>query len=187
MRRYTFTWDLLGDTEVGRPHLGAFTKIEVYRLMQSAFRDVIERTVGTQQGDEIFHDAGKLAGQEFYDHYLIGSVSFPDLITNIQDTMKDLGIGIFQLEKSSLDALEFTFTLSEYLDCFGCAELGNEVCTYSEGFIAGIFEEYAGRPFKVKEVDCRCTENQTCRFHVLLQIPTSDSSENVRNERRTQC
>jgi len=35
---------------------------------------------------------------------------------------------------------------------------------YDEGFIAGLLESFAGAPFKVKEVDCWCTGDRTCRF-----------------------
>ena len=41
-RKYKFSWDLLGDIQAGRPHLGNTTRVEVYRLLQFAFRDVIE-------------------------------------------------------------------------------------------------------------------------------------------------
>jgi hypothetical protein len=43
-RKYAFSWDLLGDIEKGRPNLGNTTRIEVYRLMQFTFRDIIEKT-----------------------------------------------------------------------------------------------------------------------------------------------
>jgi len=164
MRKYEFKWDLLGDVELGRPNLGPSTRIEIYRLMQFAFRDLLEKELGTEKADEIFYNAGKLAGMEFYDHYLAGSSSFPELVTKIQTSMHELGIGIFRVEKSSLDTLEFTLTVSEDLDCSGLPELDYEVCIYDEGLIAGILEKYTGKAFKVKEVDCWCTGDRTCRF-----------------------
>ena len=170
MRKYKFTWDLLGDIGVGRPNLGTSTRIEIYRLMQFAFRDVLEREIGTEKTDEIFYNAGKLAGMEFYDHYLAESSSFPELVTNIQISMKELGIGVFRVEKSSLDTLEFTLTVSEDLDCSGLPELDYEVCIYDEGLIAGILEKYTGRAFKVKEIDCWCTGDRTCRFTAHPEI-----------------
>ena len=164
MRKYEFSWDLLGDVEVGRPNLGPSTRIEIYRLMQFAFRDILEREMGTEKADEIFYTAGKLAGMEFYDHYLAGSSSFPELVSNTQAAMKELGMGIFRVEKSSLDTLEFTLTVGEDLDCSGLPELDYEVCIYDEGLIAGILEKYTGKAFKVKEIDCWCTGDRTCRF-----------------------
>jgi predicted hydrocarbon binding protein len=41
------------------------------------------------------------------------------------------------------------------------------VCTYDEGFIAGILERYTGKPFNVKEIDCWASGGRICRFHAL--------------------
>ncbi|MEI6451670.1 MAG: 4-vinyl reductase, partial [Actinomycetes bacterium] len=38
------------------------------------------------------------------------------------------------------------------------------ICVYDEGFIAALLESYTGRRFVVKEVDCWCTGDRTCRF-----------------------
>ena len=63
-RKYKFSWELLGDIKVGRPNLGNTTRVEVYRLLQFAFRDVIEQHVGTEDTDRIFYEAGALAGKD---------------------------------------------------------------------------------------------------------------------------
>ncbi len=42
----------------------------MYRLLQFAFRDVIEQHVGTEVTDKIFYEAGSLAGKQFYAHML---------------------------------------------------------------------------------------------------------------------
>ena len=65
-RKYQFSWDFIGDINLGRPHLGPTMRIEVYRLMQGAFRDILEQRYGTEQTDEIFYESGKLAGKHFY-------------------------------------------------------------------------------------------------------------------------
>jgi predicted hydrocarbon binding protein len=55
-------------------------------------------------------------------------------------------------------------TVDEDLDCSGLPELSYEICTYDEGLIAGVLESFAGVPFNVKEIDCWCTGDRTCRF-----------------------
>ena len=32
------------------------------------------------------------------------------------------------------------------------------------GFIAGLLESFTGKAFRVKEIDCWCTGDRTCRF-----------------------
>lgn len=163
-RKYRFTWDLLGNIAEARPNLGLYTRLEVYRLMQYCFRDVIEQHVGTEQTDRIFYEAGKLAGGEFYRRMLRPSDNLNDFIRQLQDALKEMGIGILRVEQSDLEKGQFVLTISEDLDCSGLPELDHEVCTYDEGFIAAILESFSGRKFEVKEIDCWCTGDRTCRF-----------------------
>lgn len=165
-RRYIFSWDLIGNINLGRPNLGRTTSLEVYRLMQFCFRDIMEQELGTEKTDQIFYEAGKLAGGQFYQH-VIGPVSdFDDFVKRLQSTLKELGIGIFRVEWADPEKGSFIFTVSEDLDCSGLPELDYEVCIYDEGFIAGLMESFTGARFNVKEVDCWCTGDRTCRFAV---------------------
>lgn len=163
-KKYKFSWDLLGDIAKGRPNLGPNTRLEVYRLMQFTFRDVMEQHLGTDKTDLIFYEAGKLAGVEFYKNVFSNLKDFADFLKSLQETLRDMGIGILRVEESDIEKGAFVLTVSEDLDCSGLPELGYEICTYDEGFIAGLLESFTGKPFKVKEVDCWCTSDRTCRF-----------------------
>lgn len=163
-RKYAFSWDLIGDLEAGRPNLGPTTRVEVYRLMQFAFRDVIESNLGTEKADQFFYDAGKLAGTELYNNFLDHSGDFNAFVKNLQKTLRELGIGILRVEKADMEKGAFVLTVSEDLDCSGLPVLDYEICMYDEGFIAGIMESFTGSEFKVKEIDCWCTNDRTCRF-----------------------
>jgi len=163
-RKYAFRWELLGDLEKGRPYLGKFTRLEVYRLMQFTLRDVLEQHYGTEMTDEIFYQAGYMAGQAFYQHY-IGEVNNLDsFVRRLQEVLREMSIGIFRVEKADLEEGELVVTLSEDLDCSGLPELDDEICVYDEGFISALIESFTGKPFQVKEIDCWCTGDRTCRF-----------------------
>ncbi|GHV56923.1 hypothetical protein FACS189460_2600 [Deltaproteobacteria bacterium] len=164
-RKYAFSWALIGDIETARPNLGPTLRLEVYRLMQFCFRDILETRYGTEEVDKIFYEAGALAGRNFYENVLVPKPdSFNDLVIRLQGLLKDLGIGILRVEEAAFDTLNFTLSVSEDLDCSGLPELGYEICIYDEGFLAGLLEAFTGRPFKVKEIDCWCTNERTCRF-----------------------
>lgn len=163
-RKYRFSWDLLGNIELGRPNLGNNTRIEVYRLMQFAFRDVMEQHLGTEKTDQLFYAGGKLAGVEFYKKVFAHISDFHEFVKSLQVTLRDMGIGILRVEEADLEKGSFVLTVAEDLDCSGLPELGYEICTYDEGFIAGLLESFTGHAFKVKEVDCWCTGDRTCRF-----------------------
>ncbi len=163
-RKYKFDWSLLGNIELGRPNLGFGMRLEVYRLMQFCFRDHIEARYGTEQADEIFYSAGKLAGSEFYRHVIGDVTDFQEFVKRLQEALKELSIGIMRVEQADLAKGKFVITVSEDLDCSGVPELDYEICTYDEGFIAALMEGFTGKQFVVKEVDCWCTGDRTCRF-----------------------
>ncbi|MEW5773172.1 MAG: V4R domain-containing protein [Thermodesulfobacteriota bacterium] len=167
-RKYAFSWNLIGDLELGRPNLGPNTRLEVYRLMQFTLRDVLEKEFGSGKADEIFCEAGKLAGAEFYKNVFGGIADFNEFVRSLQATLRDMGIGILRVEKADLEAGSFILTVDEDLDCSGLPELDYEICVYDEGFIAGLLESFTGHPFRVKEVDCWCTGGRTCRFTAEL-------------------
>ncbi|MFH1153090.1 MAG: V4R domain-containing protein [Pseudomonadota bacterium] len=168
-RKYRFSWELLGDLEAGRPNLGPTTRIEVYRLMQFAFRDILEENFGTDKTDQLFYNAGKLAGSQFYKHLFDNVSDFNAFVKRLQDVLRDMGIGILRIEKADIEKGSFLLTVSEDLDCSGLPELDYEICKYDEGFISGLLESYTGNSFKVKEVDCWCTGDRTCRFTAEME------------------
>lgn len=164
-QKYQFSWDLLGDIQLGRPNLGPHTRLEVYRLMQFCLRDVLEKRLGAEQTDQVFLEAGRLAGLEFYRHFFSSAADFSDFAHRLQSALREMGIGILRFERSDLENLSFTLTVSEDLDCSGLPELGFEICKYDEGFIAGLLEGFTRRRMSVVETDCWCTGDRTCRFN----------------------
>lgn len=167
--KYEFSWALLGDLKEGRPNLGNTTRVEVYRLMQFTFRDVIEKRHGTEEADKIFYEAGTIAGKAFYKEIIGQPKNLETFCSSLQEALKILGIGILRFEKTDLANGIITLTLSEDLDCSGLPELDFEVCTYDEGFIASLLREYFGEEFTVKEIDCWCTGDRTCRFKAVAK------------------
>jgi|SRR5665647_30650 len=167
-RKYRFSWDLLGNVKLGRPNLGQHARIEMYRLMQYSFRDVLEQHLGADETDRIFYEAGYLAGKEFHQNLIGPMEDLNDFIKQLQSVMKELGVGILRVEAADLEEGRFTITVAEDLDCSGLPELGTQLCTYDEGFIAALLEGFAGKPFTVKEVDCWCTGDRTCRFSATM-------------------
>lgn len=163
-RKYEFSWDLLGDLTARRPNLGPKLRVEVYRLMQYSLRDVISLRYGDDEADALFREAGRLAGRHFYEH-VVGTPESPeDLVARLQAVLRDLGMGILRVERLDMESGELQLTVSEDLDCSGLPELDYQVCVYDEGFIAALLESFTGKRFTVKEVDCWCTGDRTCRF-----------------------
>ena len=168
-RKYGFTWELLGNLNEGRPNLGNMTRVEVYRLMQFCFRDVLEDKYGTATADELFYNAGFLAGTHFYNHVIGKVADLGEFVRKLQEALRDMSIGVLRIEEEDLAHGRLTLTVSEDLDCSGLPELSYEICTYDEGFISALLECFSGKKFRVKEIDCWCTGDRTCRFLATME------------------
>lgn len=167
VKSYKFRWSDLGNIEIGRPNLGKTIDVAVYRLMQYTMRDVLSRRYSSETAAELLRDAGNEAGREFCSNLLDISLPLNIFLSQLQHLLQDLRIGVMRMEKSDVEHLDFTLTVSEDLDCSGLPVSGVTVCEYDEGFIAGIFEVYTGKSFEVREIDCWATGDRTCRFRAV--------------------
>jgi len=166
MRKYQFSWDLIGDIEKGRPNLGNYVSLDTYRLMQCTLRDVIEEKFSADEADEIFYKAGKLAGKEFYENFIHPVETLEEFVSKAQHLLKEKGVGVLRMEETNLQEGKVILTVDEDSDCSGLPVIDYETCIYDEGFFAALFECYTQKTWKAKEIDCWCTGARTCRFAI---------------------
>jgi predicted hydrocarbon binding protein len=155
-RKYKFDWDSTvgADMKLARPSLGPGTRVEVYRLFQFTLRDVLEQHYGSEMADNLFREAGVMAGKAFYEKFLSTATTASELAAKIQDSFNAMGIGIFRVEDAAGDNSSFVFTVEEDLDCSGLPDTADVVCVYDEGFIQGVLESFSGKGFDVREIEC---------------------------------
>jgi hypothetical protein len=161
-----FEWSMLGDVAQGRPNLGDTMSVAVYRLMQFTLRDVLIKEFGPEVAERIYYQAGQSAGRQFFRNLVTQKTDFNEFVVEIQKLLADLSIGILRVEKADLTNMNFMLTVAEDLDCSGLPLCDESICTYDEGFINGLFLEFTGKDFDVKEVDCWCSGDRVCRFEV---------------------
>lgn len=161
-----FDWTMIGDIAKGRPNLGGEVNVAVYRLMQFTLRDVMIEKYGVEAADRLFYAAGELAGREFYKALVPKTDDFRSFLEKVQKLLQDLNIGILRVEQDDLAQLKFTMTVAEDLDCSGLAVCDETICTYDEGFLAGLLGEHTGVKFRAREVDCWCSGARVCRFEI---------------------
>lgn len=161
-----FDWSMIGNIAEGRPNLGSTMDVAVYRLMQFTLRDVIIQEFDTETADRISFKAGELAGKQLFKNVITQKTDFGAFVKELQEVLASLKIGVLRIEKADMDKMEFTLTVAEDLDCSGLPVCDETICTYDEGFIGGLLEEFSGKKFEVKEVDCWCSGERVCRFNV---------------------
>jgi predicted hydrocarbon binding protein len=159
-----FKWTQLGDIAEGRGDLGEEMPVLVYRLLQYTVRDVLEERFGMDAADQIFREAGSVAGFEFAKNSLNLTVPLPEFVEELRRKLYDLKVGMLRVESVSEDAKEIILTVGEDLDCSGLPNCDKPVCNYDEGFIAGILEAFTDTKYIVREIDCWATGDTTCRF-----------------------
>ena len=164
---YVFKWKDIGDINLGRPNLGSKTEVSVYRLMQYSIRSAISNRFNSKEADLIFYESGKIAGKEFFKNLIKKDINFYELISELEKKFIELNIGILRVESTDMENFKFIITIAEDLDCSGLPITKETVCDYDEGFLCGIFEEYTGFNFKVKEIDCWANGSRVCRFEVI--------------------
>lgn len=161
-----FDWNRIGDLDVGRKNLGKEVPVSIYRLMHFTVMDALKTRYGFEEAESIIKEAGLAAGAAFAHNTLDLKTEFGAFVSNLQQTLKDLKVGIVRFEFADIENLTFRLTVDEDLECSGIENYNEKICSFDEGFIAGIFKAYTGREFMVIEVDCWGTGARICRFEV---------------------
>ena len=174
-RKYRFSWeDTIGvNLDEARPSLGPSLRLEAYRLFQFTLRDVLEARWGTATADDLFREAGIMAGKEFYQRFCSQATTLNELVRMSAQALADLGMGILRIEDANIDTMSFIFTVTEDLDCSGMPDTGDAICVYDEGLLQGILEAFSGKRFNVREVDCWSTGGRVCRFEAKYDAHTA--------------
>jgi predicted hydrocarbon binding protein len=159
-----FSWDNIGDIKTGRGDLGEDVPVLMYRLMQYTLLDVLSGIFGDYQANVYFRKAGFIAGSQFATEMLNLDVDFNTFIASLQKTLQEYKVGILRMENFDPNTETIVLTVGQDLDCSGLPITNETVCTYDEGFIAGILEAYTGKKYSVQEIDCWANGDRLCRF-----------------------
>jgi predicted hydrocarbon binding protein len=160
----SFSWESLGDIKLGRGDLGEEMPVVVYRLMQYTLLDALSGELGPEKANRFFWKAGHLAGVEFAKNTLNLVQDFNSFVSQFQERLKQLKIGILRMEAFDPESGDITLTMGQDLDCSGLPITNETVCNYDEGFISGVLESYTGKNYEVKETDCWANGDRVCRF-----------------------
>jgi uncharacterized protein len=155
---------IVGDLTAGRPNLGPFVRLELYRTLLYSVKKSLEDHFGEEKAREFLNQTGNRAGQAFYRH-IIGDVADLDEFTaTVKTTFKNMLIGNVEFDSIDLDSGKLVITVAEDVDCSGLPNQGKEVCVFSEGLISGLLEAFTGKPFSVREASCWASGDDKCRF-----------------------
>ena len=164
-----FSWNSIGNVAEGRERLGETMPVFMYRLFEYSVKDILIREFGKEKAIKIFRDAGKKAGYEFAVNVLNLTSPLNNFIAELQKILADKKVGILRIEKLDQETGSAVLTVEEDLDCSGLPPIGETVCNYDEGFLAGVLEAYTHEKYTVKEVDCWASGSRVCRFNAEIE------------------
>ena len=147
-----------------RENMGDMIPIPVYRLLEYSIREELYERFGKEEQIDIFRKAGYRAGSYFARNMLNLDLPMNEFMAELQSRMAEMKIGVLRLEQVNMENGKIVLTVAEDADCSGLPLLGETVCNYDEGFIAGILSAYTGKPYVALEVDCWATGDRVCRF-----------------------
>ncbi len=157
-----------------RGNMGDELPVLVYRMLEFSLKEELCDRYGKQEQIEIFRSAGRKAGVYFARHFLNLEQPLDSFVKELQDKMQEMKIGILRIEDVDEESGKIILTVSEDADCSGLPVLGETVCNYDEGFIAGILSMFSGKEYTAVEVDCWATGDRVCRFHAAVAAKTQE-------------
>ena len=155
--------------ENSRGNLGEELPVLVYRLLEYSLKEELIRRYGKDEQVEVFRSAGRMAGEYFAKNMLNLDQPMDQFVNELQSKMKELKIGVLRIEDVDEESGKIILTVAEDADCSGLPVLGETVCNYDEGFIAGILSVYSGKQYTAIEVDCWATGDRVCRFQANVE------------------
>ena len=155
--------------ENSRGNLGEELPVLVYRLLEYSLKEELIRRYGKDEQVEVFRSAGRMAGEYFTKNKLNLDQPMDQFVNELQNKMKELKIGVLRIEDVDEESGKIILTVAEDADCSGLPVLGETVCNYDEGFIAGILSVYSGKQYTAIEVDCWATGDRVCRFQANVE------------------
>ncbi len=162
--KYKFSWEPVGNIEEGRKNLGPYMPVFAYRLFEFAMRTELTNQFGKIKAAEILRNAGKISGIELANNVLNINLPINEFLSHLRDILEKNRIGILRIEEFNQSTGDIRLTIAEDLDCSGLPVTGETVCSYDEGFLAGILEVYTKKEYHVEEIDCWATGARVCRF-----------------------
>lgn len=141
--------DAPGVFEYARPTLGGTVPIELYRAVRLlGFREV----VGSKISAAILNVSGRSVAQK------MGIRSVQELICALDD------FSVGQLTTLTHTEDRVVLAATECATCSGLPNIGEPVCHFEAGFIAGGLEKVLGKPVKVQETQCWGLGYKVCRW-----------------------
>lgn len=163
-----FKLSSIGDTSK-RTTLGPTVGVEMFRILRQSMVDLISINLGKEEAEKAIYMAGKAVGGEIGNVFLSEVKDLDGLVTKVTGILKDLKVGLFKVVSADPDNGRFVVAVDECVSCSGTPTIGETICSFEGGIIAGILKFFLKKEVKAVETKCWAKGDNTCEFDVTVQ------------------
>jgi len=155
-----------GNIVVGRPTLGGAEFVINFRILRMmGLRWNLAGLLGEKASDGVVYSIGIKLGRDLVSGGVVKGKDAGEFITSFTELIKNLKIGIASVVEWKKD-FPNVIKVDECISCAGMPNIGEPVCHYEGGIIAGVLSEYFKGLIVADEVICWGRGGETCQFEL---------------------
>jgi predicted hydrocarbon binding protein len=149
--------------------MGNTVGLEMFRILRTSMVGLIAFRMGEKEAVEAIYMAGKAVGGEIGRTFLPEVKDLNEFVTKVKDILSDLKVGILKVVSADTAKGKFVIAVDECASCSGTPVIGQPICNFEGGIIAGLLKYFLKKEVKVVEVKCWALGDKTCEFEVTVQ------------------
>jgi uncharacterized protein len=163
--------ELIGNTSLGRKTLGETVPVQLFRALRLV--GVMEgmKEIAGRGANAIIYRGGRNLGLNI-GKSISTQISEPlelnNYLSSVVSTCKSLGIGLVSVAGGSFESGQVYIRVDECVSCAGMPNIGEPVCHFEGGMVAGIIENFTHTQIRCKEIKCWAKGDSECLFEIQL-------------------
>lgn len=156
-----------GDIIPGRSRLGQLVPVNVFR----ALRLEGMKEIAGRGANAIIYRGGRNLGINVgrdISLQLTNPGNLNEYLSAVVQAFESLQIGLVAVAGGSFENGQVYLKVDECVTCAGIPNIGETVCHFEGGVIAGIVQNFTGALATCKEIECWGKGDKTCMFEVNL-------------------
>ena len=163
-----FRISAIGDVSQ-RKILGSTVGVEMFRILRTSMVNLISTQLGKEEANQAIYLSGKAVGGEIAKTYLSGITDLEEYISKCAEILKNLKVGILKVVSADVEKGKFVLRVDECASCSGTPVIGEPICYFEGGIIAGILKFFLKKEVEAKEVKCWAMGDKTCEFEAEVK------------------
>ena len=160
---------VVGEIDLCRPTLGGAEFVRNFRILRMVgLKWNLSSLLGGKASDGVVYSIGVKLGRDLVTGSIIKGKEAKEFITNFAKLIEGLKVGVVSVVEWKKDFPNI-LKVDECISCAGMLNVGEPVCQYEGGIIAGVMSEYFKGLIIAKEVICWGDGGETCQFELYAK------------------